>query len=219
MALAPWWRWSSPRRCGGLSRAARRTSGPPSCSRRSGSAGSRCSPARCTWTGWPTPRTGSAPASPAARRWRSCARATSDPSAWRPWCWCCWSRSRPRPSCSPRPRRPGLVAAAVVLSRLVLPLACLLPAARADGLGSLVAGAATWPQVLVRDGRVPCSCVSPGHGRGRACCSVLAGLARRGGASARWCVRRLGGITGDVLGACVEVTFTAALLAMALPSA
>jgi adenosylcobinamide-GDP ribazoletransferase len=29
------------------------------------------------------------------------------------------------------------------------------------------------------------------------------------------CTRRLGGITGDVLGACVELSFAAALLALA----
>jgi adenosylcobinamide-GDP ribazoletransferase len=29
------------------------------------------------------------------------------------------------------------------------------------------------------------------------------------------CTRRLGGITGDVLGACVELSFTAALLTLA----
>ncbi len=45
---------------------------------------------------------------------------------------------------------------------------------------------------------------------------MLAGLAFAGLLLAQ-CVRRLGGITGDVLGACVETATLAALAVLALP--
>ena len=46
--------------------------------------------------------------------------------------------------------------------------------------------------------------------------AFLVGPAVVTGLFARRCIRRFGGVTGDVLGACVEVAFTAALLVAAL---
>lgn len=119
---------------------------------------------------------------------------------------------------------------AVVVGRLALVWACLdgVPAATATGLGSAVAGTVgrgaaltvtlgvlaavvagwvavaavvpalpTWPGVLVWPGVAVL-------GLG-ACALVL-----------RVAVARVGGVTGDVLGACVEVTTTVVLVAAAL---
>jgi adenosylcobinamide-GDP ribazoletransferase len=112
---------------------------------------------------------------------------------------------------------PALLATALVVSRLALPFASSqgVPGARADGLGSLVAGSVGILQLLgalvvtgvcvlgiaVVDGAEEMLLAPVG---------LVAGLA-----FCWWCVRRLGGITGDVLGGCVEVTFAAALLAVA----
>ncbi len=117
--------------------------------------------------------------------------------------------------------------AALVVSRLALPMACLrgVPSARADGLGATVAGSVSWPRagiaMLLAVAAVALSGVAPALGGtevGEAALTVtpaplglLAGLGLGG-----WAVRRLGGITGDVLGAAVEVTFAAALVAMCL---
>jgi adenosylcobinamide-GDP ribazoletransferase len=113
-----------------------------------------------------------------------------------------------------------VVALAVLLSRCVLPLACArgVPSARASGLGATVAGCV--PRSL---GAIPLVVVA-GLGcpllawadlawwraplAGLAAAVVTAGVVVR-------CTRRLGGITGDVLGACVELSFAAALLALA----
>lgn len=106
-----------------------------------------------------------------------------------------------------------LLAAALVVSRLALPIACLdgVPAARPDGLGATVAGSVSPPlaglsvlPVVVVLGLaalwVPWQVALTVFG-------LLGGLAV--GLRA---VRRLGGVTGDVLGAVVEATFTAALV-------
>ena len=107
-----------------------------------------------------------------------------------------------------------LLAALICSSRVALTLVCRsgVPAARADGLGAAVAGTVpTWVAVL------SWSVVG----------ALLAGLTGwyggawwLGPASAgvavlavvllvRRCVRRFGGVTGDVMGAAVEISFTA----------
>ena len=103
---------------------------------------------------------------------------------------------------------------ATVTARIALAWACtpLLPAARADGLGAVVAGsvpvpvAAGWTASLVLAAAVLCPWW------------VLAGVAAGAvaGVLLRTTRHRLGGVTGDVLGAVVEVTSTTALVAVAL---
>jgi adenosylcobinamide-GDP ribazoletransferase len=114
---------------------------------------------------------------------------------------------------------PALLAVAVVVSRLVVPLVCSprVPSARDQGLGATVAGSVGTPQavtsvlatVLLTVGisAVDLGATEPVM---LSALGLVAGLAFCG-----WCVRRLGGVTGDVIGACVEVTFTGCLLAMA----
>jgi adenosylcobinamide-GDP ribazoletransferase len=117
---------------------------------------------------------------------------------------------------------------AVVVSRLVIPLLCTprLPAARADGLGSVVAGSVRGPGVVVA---VLLAGVAV------ALAATVLAAADRGpdvgpavflaaltvpllvaGMLCRRCVRRFGGLTGDVLGACVETAFTTALVVACL---
>lgn len=111
---------------------------------------------------------------------------------------------------------PGLVAA-VVVSRLSLPLACLrgVPPARADGLGAAVAGSVSRPAaglaLVLAAAPLTALGVVAGPAAGWAMLGLVAGAALGGRA-----VRRLGGITGDVLGAVVEATFTASLVVLAV---
>jgi adenosylcobinamide-GDP ribazoletransferase len=112
-----------------------------------------------------------------------------------------------------------VVALLVCASRASLPLACVrgVPAARADGLGASVIGAV--PVVgaaacllvaalaMALAGRALGSVYPTTLGLVVMVAVVLALLLR--------CVRRLGGITGDVLGAAVEVSFAVLVLAAA----
>lgn len=122
------------------------------------------------------------------------------------------------------------VAGCVLLSRGMLPVACLrgIPAARGNGLGVVVAGSTgpvvTVGVVLVVTGLLTAGLVSVGQIAAEFADSlpwwsaVVAAAAALGATAAvlARCVRRFGGITGDVLGAVVEVALAAALTGVAL---
>ena len=112
------------------------------------------------------------------------------------------------------------VVAAVVVSRLALPLACSegVPAARGDGLGAVVAGTVSRGRALVAVLLAYAALLlsalligSPLAVVALAPLGLLAGLAL-----GRRAVRRLGGVTGDVLGAVVEATAAGTLVALCL---
>ncbi len=114
----------------------------------------------------------------------------------------------------------GSVVLAAVAARAVLPLACGrgVPSARRDGLGATVAGSVPWPAAALT--LAGCA-VALGAGAmlaGQAWWPAVAALAAAclaAGLVVTRAVRRLGGITGDVLGACVEVGMAAALVVLA----
>ena len=106
-------------------------------------------------------------------------------------------------------------------SRAALLFGCAtgVPSARPDGLGALVAGSVPLPAAVV--GWLVWLLFSQGAGflAGQpvwlpAIAAVLAALACLW--LVRKCIRRLGGITGDVLGALVEVAATVLLVVMAV---
>ena len=134
---------------------------------------------------------------------------------------------------------PAAVLAALLVSRGVLPVLCTaaFPAARADGLGQAVAtsvsrgaavassacvvvvaavGAAGLAELATQDWLTPGR--SP-HGWIAVGVAVLASAVLAMAAAvllARRCVRRFGGVTGDVYGAGVELAFTTMLVVPAL---
>ena len=110
---------------------------------------------------------------------------------------------------------------ALVTGRAVMAVACVprVPAARADGLGATVAGsvpvvgaAALVVGVLLVAGVL--GAADADRGVAAFLLAAVAGLAVGALVVAR-CVRRLGGITGDVLGAAGEVAATAVLVVCA----
>jgi adenosylcobinamide-GDP ribazoletransferase len=118
-------------------------------------------------------------------------------------------------------RGPAALIAAVVTSRLALTWACRrgVPAARPDGLGALVAGTVspavpaviTLATVAAAAAAVVMSATAPSPLGWTLPVAVVAGLAAAL-AVQRHAVRRLGGLTGDVLGALAEVAVTVTLV-------
>lgn len=104
------------------------------------------------------------------------------------------------------------LALAVAVSRAALAPACVrgLPAARPDGLGTGVADTVPPAGVLAVVGLVAATAGGLHGLRGLA--GVLAAAVAVGLVLFR-ALRSVGGVTGDVLGACVEVALTAYLLA------
>ena len=123
-------------------------------------------------------------------------------------------------------RGPAALIAAVVTGRLALTWACRrgVPAARPEGLGALVAesirpaipAAITVATLAAAVAAVAISAVVIGEPLGWTLpLAVLAGLGA-GFAVQQHAVRRLGGITGDVLGALAEVATTVTLVVAAM---
>lgn len=102
-----------------------------------------------------------------------------------------------------------VVAALVCASRAALVLGCLrsVPAARPEGLGQAVAGSVPWYGAaavwLTWAAALSGVAVADGTVWWAGAVAAAGGLVAAG-VLLWWCVRRLGGITGDVLGAIVE---------------
>lgn len=110
----------------------------------------------------------------------------------------------------------GIVAVvvAVLAGRCVLSLCCVrgIPSARPSGLGATVAESVPQCAALgVLLAATGLSSLSPGLRWWNGPVAIVAGYGVAALLLAR-CRRRLGGVTGDVLGACVEVTVAAALV-------
>jgi adenosylcobinamide-GDP ribazoletransferase len=112
----------------------------------------------------------------------------------------------------------GAVVVAWAAGRLAIPLACRrgVPAARPEGLGALVAGTVPVPVALITAIIVVAAAAAatpgrPWQGPLAVAFSLAATLLL-----VRHSVRRFGGITGDVLGAAVEIATTVALIGLSL---
>ncbi len=106
------------------------------------------------------------------------------------------------------------IIAAAVTARLAIVLACrpTVPAARPSGLGALVAGSVRVPPAAALAAAV---LAAAGTINWIFAAAVAAGLAASV-LTTFLATRRLGGITGDVLGAVAEITATVCLLVTAL---
>jgi adenosylcobinamide-GDP ribazoletransferase len=118
---------------------------------------------------------------------------------------------------------PGAILVGVVVcaSRGALSVACRsgVPAARSDGLGVTVAGSVPW---IATFGSWLVLAIVLGLSQVALQGSYAAGVISAAAAAVAvallvyWCVRRLGGVTGDVMGASIEVAFTVMIIGFAI---
>jgi adenosylcobinamide-GDP ribazoletransferase len=109
------------------------------------------------------------------------------------------------------------VAAGYGTGRVAVTCSCRVgePAARPDGLGALVAGTVGWPAAVVATIVVGALAVpAVPHRPWQGPVAVLAALAATAAVTAHL-RRRIGGVTGDTLGACVEIGTAVALIGVA----
>ncbi len=114
-----------------------------------------------------------------------------------------------------------LIGVAVCASRGALTLVCRsgVPAARADGLGVTVAGSVPW---IATFGSWLVLAIVLGLSQVALQGSYAAGVVSAVAAVivvtllVQWCVRRLGGVTGDVMGASIELAFTVMIIGFAI---
>ena len=114
-----------------------------------------------------------------------------------------------------------LIGVVVCASRGALTLVCRsgVPAARADGLGVTVAGSVPW---IATFGSWLVLAIVLGLSQVALQGSYAAGVVSAVAAVivvtllVQWCVRRLGGVTGDVMGASIELAFTVMIIGFAI---
>lgn len=106
---------------------------------------------------------------------------------------------------------PWLVVAPVLARWAIVALVYALPYARSDGgLGASVAGRVRLRHVAGATAAAALLGAGPAGWGGAVCWAAVAGVAATAGV---WCRRRLGGVTGDTLGAATELAETAAVVA------